>query len=118
MFKVPIILENSKIPERLSIFITIGAITLWPFIIFRGEASESVLNHEKIHIAQQQECFVVFFYFLYVFFWARNLIKFRKEKDLFYMAYMNIPFEIEAYENQDNLDYCKSRSTYSWFSYV
>ena len=34
------------------------------------------------------------------------------------LAYKNISFEREAYQNQSNLDYLSNRKHYSWFSYI
>ena len=34
------------------------------------------------------------------------------------LAYKNISFEREAYQNQYNLDYLNNRKHYSWFSYI
>ena len=61
----PVVIIAPKFLKALSIVIDIFAITLWPFIITREEMSADVLNHESIHIAQQKELFVVFFYLLY-----------------------------------------------------
>jgi len=32
----------------------------------------------------------------------------------FTQAYKNISFEVEAYDNENNLDYIQSRKKYSW----
>jgi len=106
----PIIVENSKLPALLSFVIPIGAITLWPFIFFRGEANERVTNHESIHIAQYNELFVLGFLFLYVFDFLKGLVKYRDKE----VAYMMIRFEKEAYENDDNLEYLKNREKFYW----
>ena len=70
----PIIIQNSKIPKMLSIFISIYAITLFPFIISRDEMSEATIRHECIHIEQQRELWVVGFYFLYAWYWLMGKI--------------------------------------------
>ena len=93
----PIIIENSRIPKLLSIFIDIWAITLYPFIICKGEMDEMTLNHEKIHLAQQREFLLVGFYFLYAFYWLRARLFLRMAS---HEAYMEIPFEVEAYAQQ------------------
>ena len=49
------VIKNSKIPQMLSWVISIRAITLYPFIIFRDEPDEHTVNHERIHIQQQKE---------------------------------------------------------------
>ena len=111
--KLPIVIEDSKIPKLLSIFIQIGAITLWPFIISRNKMNEQTLNHEKIHIRQQQEMLVVFFYVLYVYYWLRGLWMYRNS----HIAYMSIPFELEASEHEDDMDYLSNRKWFSWWRY-
>ncbi len=88
-------------------------ITLFPFIFVRDENVKRnvfVINHEKIHIRQQAELLVVFFYLIYGVDYLIKLIKY-KDKD---KAYRNIIFEREAYENQYNLEYLKNRK---WFAY-
>ena len=64
-----IIIENSRIPKTLSVFIDIWAITLYPFIICRGEMNEKTKNHERIHLAQQKELWLIGFYVLYIGYW-------------------------------------------------
>ncbi len=111
--KFPIVIENSSIPKYLSVFINIGAITLWPFIISRNKLNEQTLNHEKIHIRQQQELLLVGFYLLYVYYWLRGLWEYRDP----YMAYHMIPFEQEAYECEIDMQYLQSRKRFSWWNY-
>ena len=110
----PIIIQNSKIPHYLSVFINIGAITLYPFIISRGEMSEITINHEKIHLRQQRELWLIGFYFLYVYFWLKSKIKGRSSL----AAYLDIPFEREAYHMQEDMDYLKRRPKQAWLRYL
>lgn len=112
------VIVNPKITKALSWVIDIYGITLYPFIICKEEPGETTVNHERIHILQQKELLVGFFYLLYVFFWIINLVKFRKEANVGAVAYMNIPFEKEAYQNQDNFNYLLSRKKYSWRNYL
>ena len=115
--KKPVVIFNSKIPQLLSIFIKIGAITIWPFIIYRypKELVNPVLvHHETIHIKQQEELFVIGFYLLYVYYWLKNLIKYRDSGK----AYFNIPFEIEAYTHEQDLDYLETREKHAWKKYI
>ena len=109
----PIIIQNSDIPKYLSIFIKIHAITLYPFIICRDEMDHITLNHEKIHIAQQKELWVIGFYLLYVYHWLRG--KWKGSTSL--GAYLSIPFEREAYENETNPDYLSIREPNAWRKY-
>tara|TARA_Y100001970_G_scaffold273158_1_gene370924 strand:+ start:4149 stop:4487 length:339 start_codon:yes stop_codon:yes gene_type:complete len=109
----PIIIENSVIPKLLSVFINIGAITLWPFIICRSRLDLHLLNHESIHIKQQQELLLVGFYFLYVYYWLKGLWRFWDAR----LAYYSIPFEQEAYEHEYDLNYLENRKFWAWRHY-
>ena len=108
------VIKNSKIPQMLSWVISIRAITLYPFIIFRDEPDEHTINHERIHIQQQKELFVLPFYVLYVWYWLVNRVKYH---DLGPDAYYNLPFEREAYQNDDNFSYLESRPKHAWKNY-
>ena len=116
--KYGIVIEDSKIPSLLSIFISIKGITLWPFIIVKGKANERLITHERIHICQQRELFVVPFYILYVIFWIKNIFKFWGDKDLFQKAYEWIPFEREAYSNDFSQTYPIRRKKFAWINYM
>jgi len=110
----PIIIQNSKIPKYLSLFINISAITLFPFIISRDKMSDVTIRHEMIHIEQQKELLVIFFYILYVWYWLKGKVKGMSNDD----AYMNIPFEQEAYRKMYEEDYLDKRKRHSWYQYI
>lgn len=84
---------------------TIG-LALWPFIFIREDYAKNaiVINHEKIHLRQQLEMFIIPFYILYVIEWISK-------------GYMNISFEREAYKNECDMDYIKRRKLYSFRKY-
>jgi hypothetical protein len=107
------IIRNSKIPQAASWFFSVGAITLYPFVFVKGEGSEKMINHERIHLAQQKELWILGFYVLYLLDWALNLAKGMSKKE----AYRNIIFEKEAYENDDNLAYLETRVKMGWRKY-
>ena len=109
-----IVIQNSKIPEHLSIFINISAITLFPFIISKNEMSDITLRHELIHIEQQKELLVIFFYILYVWYWLKGKVEGMTNDE----AYMNIPFEQEAYRKMYDEDYLDKRERHSWRKYI
>ena len=109
------VIKNSKIPQLLSWVISIRAITIYPFIIFRDEPDERTVNHERIHIAQQRELFVLPFYVLYVGQWLINKFKY---KDTGPEAYYNISFEQEAYLNSSNEIYLLNRPKLAWKNYT
>ena len=110
----PWFFENSKVPVFLSYFtpITIGAITIGPLVFSRGEMSDVTKNHETIHWQQYIETGIIAFIFLYYLFYAINFLRYRDGE----LAYYMIPFEKEAYDNDNNLDYLKTRKRYSWIN--
>jgi len=110
---VPIIVENSKIPKMLSLVIKINAITLWPFVFFRGAADERTTRHESIHIAQYNELFVIGFLALYLYDWVKGLIKYKNKEE----AYYRIRFEQEAYMYDIVDGYLETRKKYEWRNY-
>lgn len=73
--------------------------------------SNELMNHERIHTAQQREMLFVGFYMAYFIEWLVRL-------PMGGNAYRNISFEREAYANQRNLDYLSSRRPYSWRRYM
>lgn len=111
----PWFFENSKIPVWLSYFapIDIGAITLGPFVISRNEMSDVTKRHETIHWQQYIELGVLGFPVLYLLYWLMGLWKYRDGK----VAYMMIPFEQEAYSNDEDFTYLVNRKRYKWWSY-
>lgn len=55
-------------------------IALWPFIIVKYKALKEdkvLINHERIHLRQQVEMVVVFFFLWYVIEWFFKLILYR-----------------------------------------
>lgn len=110
-----------------------NAITLWPFVFYK-EDSERMRRHEKIHGAQEREVGLIKYPFIYYSEYRKNLKlyldefgyykatnkntkrrlkKFAKDK-----AYRNISFEREAYTNENNIDYLKTRNPFSWRNYL
>ena len=79
-----------------------------------AKLDELTINHERIHTAQIRELLYIFFYLGYVIEWLIRLIQFRNG----YMAYRNTSFEQEAYQNQEDTHYLKSRKFFSFLKYV
>lgn len=73
-----------------------------------------VINHEKIHTAQQRELLFIPFYILYIIEWCFRFLQYKDRKK----AYYNISFEKEAYINGRNLEYLRKRRHYSWIKYL
>jgi len=88
------------------------AITFWPFIFifdyFKND--KKLLNHEKIHLKQQEELLLIGFYLLYILFFIMNLFRFKNLLE----AYENIPFEIEAKQFETDLNYLQNRNHFNW----
>jgi len=120
--KIPIIKYNNKLLNSLSWFMSIGGITIFPWIIlreryrdhryYREKKAPIIINHETIHIEQQKELLVIIFFLLYFTEWFIKLFIYGKK------AYRNISFEREAYTNEDNLEYLKTRKRYSFLKYI
>ena len=101
------IIYNSVIP-----FKGFKAINLFGILFVRGNAriSEKTIRHEAIHTAQMKEMFYVFFYIWYAIEWLIRLP--------FGNAYRNMSFEREAYANDNNPDYLKTRKRYAFLKYI
>ena len=94
----------------------VAAMTIFPFIFFMNEEYKNnpeTVNHEKIHIKQQLEMFILPFF---IWYGIEFLIKRIKNDSL--TAYNNISFEKESYANQNNLNYLSTRKRYSWVKYL
>ncbi len=85
----------------------IAAIAFYPFIFIstKTKITNSLINHEKIHLKQQKELLIIPFYI-----WYLVLLK-RK-------GYMNICFEKEAYANENNLNYLNKRKLFNFLKYM
>ena len=93
------------------------AITIYPFIVLKHKRQKDdmiLINHEKIHLRQQLELLVIGFYLWYFIEFLLRLIKFKN----WCRAYLNISFEREAYKNENDLNYLKSRSLWSFFKEI
>ncbi len=92
------------------------AITIYPFIIinknYRGNLV--LVNHEKIHSKQQVELFWLFFFIWYI---VEFIVRYIQYKN-WYLAYKNISFEREAYQNEKKLTYLLSRKKFSFIKYL
>jgi hypothetical protein len=108
-----------KLRPRFVDKVTFGfaaAITLYPFGIYfnsqRNLNKKRIVNHECVHWEQSKELLGIFFYVIYGLEWLCKLLVYGRE------AYYNISFEREAnaFENDD--DYLKTRSRYSWIYFL
>jgi hypothetical protein len=92
-------------------------LTVSPFVVLRERNAQDYLvlmNHERIHLRQQIELLVLPFFVLYGLDYLVKLIRYRDKN----LAYRNVVFEQEAYENENDLEYLKSRSFWRFMEYV
>ncbi|MBA4747003.1 MAG: hypothetical protein H2058_17320 [Muricauda sp.] len=92
-------------------------LSLWPFIILKEDAlmaDEVLINHERIHLKQQQELLILPFYVLYVSEWLFRTVLYLDS----YRAYQNISFEREAYANEKDMQYLSNRKTFGFLHYL
>ena len=73
-----------------------------------------VINHEKIHDAQQRELLFIPFYILYLLEWLFRLLQYRNWNK----AYRNISFEREAYAHGNDLGYLGRRKHYAFIKHL
>lgn len=92
-------------------------ITLFPFIFLKNDTLKNnkiIIHHEKIHLQQQKEMLLIFFYIFYGLEWFSKWIKYRNS----YLAYQNLSFEREAYQNENNFNYLKNRKNWAFLNYL
>lgn len=110
---LPLLIKSKLLTRLLSVVITVQAICLFPFIIMSDDLDEFQMNHELIHFEQQKELLVIGFYVLYLYDYIKGMILYKDKA----VAYYNIRFEQEAYQNQFNLGYVSERDKHSWKKY-
>ena len=106
------ILVSHKILTKMKV----NVITLFPFIILRNKDFKNnkiLINHEKIHLRQQLELLIIFFYIWYVVEYYYWLVKLKNK----HLAYRNISFEREAYAMEEDLNYLETRKFWSFWKY-
>ena len=106
-----ILIHNIKFVKLLSLGFASG-ITIWPFIFLRPSPELDVnINHERIHIRQQQETLLLGFFIIYLFEFIYYRLQFNR-----YTAYRKISFEKEAFEHEEDMNYLKTRKRFAWWS--
>ncbi len=113
--KLPIIIENSKIPSYISkIFnLNVIAISFAIWIISAEKLSQKTKRHELIHYVQQKELYFLGQWAMYAYYYIKGLIKYKDRR----RAYFQNPFEQEAYEHQNEISYFQKRKKYAWKQY-
>ena len=98
------------------------AITICKWIFAREEykpLSDVTINHECLHMAEQDDFYIplikyIIFYLWYLLEWILKL-----PFELFgYDAYQSVSFEQEAYNNQYDFEYLKTRKRFAWLKNI
>lgn len=105
------IIRNNIIPFKGFLAINLFGVL---FVRKDGKVDEVTINHESIHTEQMKELWYVFFYLFYLVEYMVRLVINRDTNK----AYRAISFEQEAYDNEHNLSYLKSRKHYYWLGYI
>lgn len=94
-----------------------SGITLFPFVFLKNKVQQGdrvFLNHENIHLKQQVELLVVFFYLWYGIEYFFRLVQYKNRRE----AYYNISFEREAYNKEMDFGYIKKRPRWAFLKYM
>ena len=105
-----------KFPVVSLPFLPATGMAIFPFIFIKYKGlkhNKQIINHEQIHLRQQIELLVLPFYIIYILHYLVNLLRYRNHDK----AYRNIVFEREAYSNESDLMYLKTRRFSSWINY-
>jgi hypothetical protein len=92
-------------------------ITLWPFIVMKHQRLKKdavFINHERIHLRQQLELLILPFFIIYGLEYLVRLIQYKNR----YVAYRNISFEREAYQNEGNMRYLRNKKFWSFLRFL
>ena len=113
--KLPIIIENSRIPKWISkVFgLEVIAVSFAIWIISDSRLSQRTKRHELIHYVQQKELYFVGQWIMYAYYYLKGLIKYKSRQK----AYYRNPFEQEAYAHQSEISYFQKRKKYAWKQY-
>lgn len=107
-FRLPMILVHTP-------FLWVEGLTFFPWVFCReARPPQWLLNHERIHLRQQLELGIFLFYAWYLLEFLVRLIQYRRR----YLAYRNISFEREAYTNDKDLTYLKTRKIWAFWKYL
>ena len=104
----PILIHTRSFP-----FGDYRAITLFPFVLYKGEPlTPTEVRHETVHLWQQAALLVLPFYLLYLVFWIIGMARHRNS----FRAYRDIPFERSAYDLESHTSASRSSMAFGWMS--
>ena len=115
------VVEHSTLMKVLNI----RGLAIYPVVFVVGDAltkkgnSTVILRHERIHLEQQREMFILPFYIIYlVEETLRAFFQFSGNwREAYDQAYLAICFEREAYGNEAKGTYLRRRVPYAWTQY-
>ncbi len=90
---------------------------IFPFILLRDKdlrLNQRLINHERIHLRQQLELLIIPFYIWYFIEYLFRLIQYKNA----HQAYMNISFEREAYQNDEDLEFLQNRKLFNFLRFL
>jgi len=90
---------------------------VYPFVLIKYRISKKdlvLLNHEKIHLRQQLELLILPFFIWYLLEFFVRYFQLRNWK----LAYKNISFERESYQNETNTAYLEKRVFFNFINYL
>ncbi|MFC4722307.1 hypothetical protein ACFO5O_08240 [Geojedonia litorea] len=94
-----------------------SAITIFPFVFVKHKllmSDKNLINHERIHLKQQLELLILPFFIWYSLEFLLRLALYKNWN----LAYKNIAFEREAYQNESNQEYLNSRTFWGFIKYL
>ncbi len=94
-----------------------SALTVFPFIFLKWKECRrdlTLINHENIHLRQQLELLILPFFLWYALEFLVHLLKFKNAN----LAYRNISFEKECYQNEADFAYIQKRKFWGFLNYL
>jgi len=122
--KLPIIIYSDKIIKYTSLSKKTAGKSIYPFIILKERyktdpiyilRAPKVIRHETIHFHQHQDLIIPFL--MAILYGIDYIFKLFTNNFDPYIAYHENAFEREAFENQYDTEYIKTRKKFSWFKY-
>jgi hypothetical protein len=112
------IVKNKWIPGIASMIsgMPIAAVTLGLWVFVKPEYADNkvLITHESIHVEQYKETLIVGFLLIYI---VEFFCKFLYYWD-WQLAYENLSFEREAYANEFDEGYLKTRKRFNWIKLI
>jgi hypothetical protein len=108
---LPLIFRTKK---RIFKYYTGFSFFIFIWVSIHEKDQPRLIRHERIHFHQQLELLFIFHWLLYVTFYSILRLKGQRH----YIAYRFNPFELEAYENDNDLTYPEKRKFFSWVKYL